>query len=188
DPLRPVLLDGLMSDLNTPAIRQLQRSLYEQSITVLENHHEVLPLEHLARKKVAVVSIGAPRTNAFQQTFCEHVRADRFSLEKDAPVSAFNSLYEFLKNYDLVLVSLHGTTMKSQTGYGIPETVSRFIDTVLVTRSAVLVDFGNAYTLTRFRNLKHAEAVVIAYEDFALPQELAAQLVVGSSTTQARLP
>jgi beta-glucosidase-like glycosyl hydrolase/CubicO group peptidase (beta-lactamase class C family) len=184
----PVDTAGLYRDLNAPAFSSLQRELYERSMTLLTNRDNTVPLTGLSSRHVAVVSVGAPADNRFSQLLSDHVRADFFTEEKDASTEVFRALYSFLGNFDLVVLSLHGTTMRSQNGYGVSENAALFIDSVLAAYPTVFVDFGNAYTLTRFRNLDRAKAVIMAYEDFALPHELAAQLLVGSTPAAARLP
>ncbi len=185
---QPIDTSNLILDLNSPEDIALQHTLFEKSITLLANHSEVLPLKDVYQKKLAVVSVGAPKGNRFQSVLSDYLRADFYAAEKDATQNVFDALFEFLKNYDIVLLSLHGTTMKFQTGYGIPENARAFIDSVMLKYPTVFVDFGNAYTLSRFRHLDKAKAVVLAYEDFPLPQELAAEVVVGASVASSRIP
>jgi CubicO group peptidase (beta-lactamase class C family)/beta-glucosidase-like glycosyl hydrolase len=184
----PVDTVQLYIDLNRPEAKLLQQELYEQSVTVLSNHNGRLPLKATAGLRVASVSIGKPKENTFQQALKDHYRVDLYAEEKDASSDVFSALYEFLKNYDLVIISLHGTTMRASNGFGISENAAAFIDSVLSNYKTVFVDFGNAYTLTRFTKLSQAEALVLAYEDFPLTQELAAQAIVGAEPTAARLP
>lgn len=188
DHYTPIDTASLIADLNSPGAKQLQQELYEKSVTVLTNQKEILPLKFTPDLRVASVSIGKPKENTFQQTLHDHFRIDQYAEEKDASADVFKALFEFLKNYDLVVLSLHGTTMRASNGFGISENAALFIDSVMATYPTVFVDFGNAYTLTRFRRLEKAKAVVLAYEDFPLTQQLAAQTIVGAATTAARLP
>ncbi|MFM8433082.1 MAG: serine hydrolase domain-containing protein, partial [Bacteroidota bacterium] len=128
------------------------------------------------------------KNNDFQSALSEHIRGDLYSIEKDAPSSAFQSLLDFLRNYDLVILSLHGTTMRVQSGYGITDKSRQFIESVLRSYKTVFVDFGNPYSLSRFRSLEKATAVILGYEDFKAPMVAAAQLISGATTTDARLP
>jgi beta-glucosidase-like glycosyl hydrolase/CubicO group peptidase (beta-lactamase class C family) len=179
---------NLMQDLQSPEALALQFDLFSEAVTVLKNDRELLPLHGLDSLRIASVVVGDRKYNAFQQQVREYARADVYAEDKDAPVSQFDALFSFLKNYDLLLLSVHGTTMKAQAGYGIPEVARRFIDSVLVTYPTVLVDFGNAYTLTRFRRLDKAKAVVLAYEDFPFVHGLAAQVVFGGLKAGGGLP
>ncbi|MFM2136188.1 MAG: hypothetical protein RL021_1588, partial [Bacteroidota bacterium] len=145
---QPVDTAQLLEQLNAPDMLHLQRELYERSLTLLKNSDQVVPLKHPGQRHIAVVSIGAPKNNRFRQVLSDHIRADFFAEEKEASTEVFNALFKFLGNFDQIILSLHGTTMRSQNGYGIPENAAAFIDSVLSAYPTVFVDFGNAYTLT----------------------------------------
>jgi len=179
---------NLIADLNTPDAVFLQRKMYEQSLTALTNKSSILPLKDLESMRIASIVIGDNKNNAFQEQLLKYGQVDVFSEDKDAPVSMFEAMAGFMANYDLVILSLHGTTMKAQTNFGIPHAARNFIDTILKTYSTVFVNFGNAYTLSQFNNLSNAEAVVIAYEDWPLTHELTAQAVMGGLSMEGRLP
>lgn len=179
---------NLISDLRSPEALSLQHELYRDAITVLKNDQGLLPLRGLDSIRIASVVVGDTKFNAFQQRLRDYARVDVYAEDKDAPVSQFEALFNFLKNYDLVILSVHGTTMKAQAGYGIPEVARKFIDSVMLKYPTVFVDFGNAYTLSRFNRLDKAKAIMLAYEDFPLVHSLAAQSVMGGSGSDGSLP
>ncbi len=179
---------NLYNDLNDGAGRLLQRKMYEESVTVLVNKDSLLPFRSREPYRIASVVIGDNLKNTFQQQLRYYGNVDIYAEDKDAPVAVFEALFNFLSNYDYVIVSLHGTSMKAQTGYGIPEVARWFIDTVMYTYKSVFVDFGNAYTLTRFERLKSAKAIILAYEDFPLTHSIAAQVVMGGLSASGKLP
>lgn len=179
---------NLIADLNTPEAVFLQRKMYEQSLTVLTNKKSILPLRGLDSLRIASIVIGDQKNNTFQNELLRYGRIDVFSEEKDAPVSMFEAMAGFMANYDLIILSFHGTTMKAQNNFGIPEAARNFVDTILKMYKTVFVNFGNAYTLSQFKNLSKANAVVLAYEDFSLTHELAAQSVMGGFSMNGKLP
>ncbi len=179
---------NLVRDLNPSSAIYLQRKLYEQSVTVVSNTDSLLPMRNLDSLRIASVVIGDVKDNAFQKQLKMYGRIDCYAEEKDAPVSIFDALYKFLENYDLIILSLHGTSMKAQSGYGISEAAQQFIDRVITKYKTVFVNFGNAYTFSRFQKLDSAAAVVIAYEDFPLTHELTAQAIMGGYTTKGKFP
>lgn len=179
---------GLYADLNAPGAIYLQHRLYENSLTVLRNEKSLLPLRSLDSIRIASVVIGDIKDNAFQRELRLYGRVDCFAEEKDAPVSIFEALFDFLKNYDVVILSLHGTSMKAQVNYGIPEVAQQFINRVVTSYKTVFADFGNAYTLAKLNGIDTARAIVLAYEDFPLTQQMAAQVVMGGMRSIGRLP
>ena len=183
----PIDTNQLYSKLNNPKAVLLQRKMFEQSITFLKNQDSLLPIKN-DTMRVASVVIGDKKDNAFQKQLKMYGNIDCYALEKDAPLSVFTALFNFLSNYDYVILSLHGTTMKAANNFGINDGEEQFIDTILATYKTIFVDFGNSYTLSRFKNLNKAKAVVLAYEDFPLTHEITAQSIFGGIKINGKLP
>ncbi len=184
----PIDTSNLLSRLNSNNGQFLQRSLFEKAITVLKNQDSILPLQRKDTLRIAVVSIGEKKDNAFQAQLKMYGKVDVFAEEKDAPLSVLMALYSFLSNYDYVILSLHSTTMKASTNFGISEGTIRFVDSVLIKYPTIFVDFGNSYTLSKFKNIQSAQAILLAYEDFPLMQQLAAQTIYGGIEATGTLP
>jgi beta-N-acetylhexosaminidase len=184
----PIDTTNLIEDLNKPSAIMLQREMYEKSVTVLSNKDSLLPFRSVDSLRIASVVIGDKKFNDFQQQLSLYGPVNYFAEDKDAAVSVFEALFNFLANYDYIILSLHGTTMRAQTGFGIPDVAASFIDTVLKTYKTVFVDFGNAYTLSRLKNLSEAKAVVLSYEDWQLPHSVTAQMIMGGLHTAGKLP
>jgi beta-glucosidase-like glycosyl hydrolase/CubicO group peptidase (beta-lactamase class C family) len=179
---------NLFNDLNTPHAQLLQKDLYEKAVTLLVNKDSLLPFRSKDSLRIACVVIGDKLKNPFQERLLSYENMDLFYEDKDAAVSVFNALYGFLANYDYVIVSLHGTTMKAQNNFGISEAANKFIDSVLISYKTVFVNFGNAYTLTRFNNLKSAQSLILAYEDIPITQSIAAQIIMGGVEARGKIP
>ena len=179
---------NLYADLNNPHSRLLQRELYERSITVLQNKDSLLPFRTKDTLRIASVVIGDKLNNPFQQQLKKYGNVDFYFEDKDAPKSMFEAMFSFLSNYDYVIVSLHGTNMRAKDGFGVPEVSRRFIDSVMKSYKTIFVNFGNAYTLSLFRNIKKSRAVILAYEDFSLTHSMAAQVIMGGLSASGTMP
>lgn len=185
---KPLDTTDLFKKINSPQALVLQRRLYEQSITLLTNQDSILPFHMKDTLRIASVVIGDKKDNTFQKQLKMYGNIECFAEDKDAPLSVLTALFNYLSNYDYVIVSLHGTTMKAATNYGIPEGASRFIDSVMLKYKTIFVDFGNSYTLSRFKNLASAKAIVLAYEDFPLVHQIAAESIFGAVRNSGTLP
>ena len=184
----PIDTTNLISDLNTPAAQILGRELFSKAITVLSGRDSLLPFVSAKKIKIASLVVGDKKDNSFQQMLGKYAPVDCFALDKDATTSVCDAMFHFLANYDLVILSLHGTTMKAQASFGMTEGEKQFIDTILKSYHTLFVDFGNAYTLSMIRNLKLARASILSYEDFPLMHELTAQMIMGAGTSSGKLP
>lgn len=184
----PIDTTILVQKLNSPEALLLQRELYSRSVTLLANEDSLIPFHTKDTLRIASVVIGDKKDNAFQKQLKMYGNVDCFAEDKDAPLSVMEALFTFLSNYDYIILSLHGTTMKAATNFGIPDGVSRFVDSVLLKYKTVFVDFGNSYTLSKFKNLEKAKALILAYEDFPLPHQITAQAIFGGISASGKIP
>jgi beta-N-acetylhexosaminidase len=180
---------NLYNDLNSSSAVALQQKMYETSITRLSNKDSILPLRWQDSLRIASVAIGESKSNAFQKQLQMYAPVECYTLDREAATSAFNAIKEYLKNYDVVILSLHNTVMNASKNFGISEQAEKFINEVTEKYKTVFVDFGNAYTLSRFSNLGKAKAVVLAYEDMPVTQSYAAQFLFGGAMdSEGKIP
>jgi beta-N-acetylhexosaminidase len=175
----PVELANLYNDLNKPEYRLLQRQLAGSALTVLQNRNSLLPLRHLDSLKIASVVLSSDRDTSFQQALGLYGRVDCFRLKGDG-FDNLDSIYTELKNYNLIIASVHSTDIRSVKKYGISDCMVDIVDTLAQTGKLLLDVFANPYVLNRFHNLDKAKALVLSYENSPLVQELSAQVIYGA--------
>ena len=179
---------NLINDLNSQPALHLQQLLYEKSLTLLSNKDSLIPIRDLASLKIASIVVGDAKFNSFQQQLKMYASIDCYAVERDAPLSVFDAMEKFLVNYDLVVLSLHNTTMNAQKDFGMTAATLRFLNAVIKKYKTVFVDFGNAYTLSKIESLGAAQALILAYEDMPVSQHLAAQLLFGGAQAKGKIP
>jgi beta-N-acetylhexosaminidase len=185
---QPIDTINLYQDLNSSPAVALQQRLYENSMTLLSNKDSLLPFRWQDSLRIASVVIGDAKNNFFQKQLQLYAPVECYALDKEASTSAYNSIKEYLKNYDVVILSLHNTVMNAAKNFGISENAQRFITEVMEKHKTVFVNFGNAYTLSKFSNLEKAKALLLAYEDMPVSQSYAAQFLFGASNPQGKIP
>ena len=185
---KPIDTTNIYEDLNTGYARWLQQTMYEKSVTVLKNTDSIIPVRWNDSLRIASVVIGDVKHNRFQEKINDYTPCEMYAIEKNEAVDVFESVRKYLVNYDLVILSIHGTTMKADKNFGITEQEEKFIAEILAAYPTILVDFGNAYTLTRFQNLDKAKAVVLSYEDTPLMHDVTAQVLFGGAGASGKLP
>ncbi|VAW24016.1 beta-glycosyl hydrolase / Uncharacterized esterase [hydrothermal vent metagenome] len=183
---QPVNIDGITSRLNNPVYEVTLRKLVEQSLTVIKNQG-VLPVERLDTLKIASVGIGRDTPSSFQYMLAKYTLVDHFVLPKDATGSSIDGLLKKLRPYNLVICGIHAHSFpKGQ--YGISEAQVKAVQRIVAEKKTINVYFGNAYGLKNFKHIEHSEALVLAYQDRKLNQELAAQLIFGAIGSNGKLP
>ncbi|MEO8087046.1 MAG: glycoside hydrolase family 3 N-terminal domain-containing protein, partial [Bacteroidota bacterium] len=184
----PIDTTNIYTDLNSTYAQGLQQMMYEKSVTILSNSDSIIPVRWMDSLRIASVVIGDRKNNPFQEKILEYTPCEQYAIEKNEAVDVFESVKKYLVNHDLVILSIHGTNMKSEKNFGITAQEEKFIDEVINSYPTILVDFGNAYTLTRFKNINKAKAVVLAYEDTPLMHVATAQVLFGGASASGKIP
>lgn len=184
----PVSLENLVDDLNTPDAAYLSRQLYENAITVIHNNSGLLPLHDFSGCRMASVVYNDSLSNPFQNRLADFARTDIYSIPRDAGDPFLDSLLFRLEKYDRVILSIHNTTTRSSAGFGIIDLLSGWAGRLSERVPVTVVVFGNAYTLTRMSSSLNAGALVLAYEDTPVMQQLTAQGLFGGATMNGRIP
>lgn len=182
-------LNNLTPDLNAPSGQYLNRKLSEQSVTVLKNDKDLIPLKKLDTLKIASLAIGGDSTtNYFQQHLNYYAPVDLYQMAKDAPKGKIDTLLKQLEKYNLLIISIHGTSSYSYKNYGITEQESYILNTLPKKAKVILNILGIPYTLNRLVGAEEADALMISYEDLENPQIASAQIIFGAIGAQGKLP
>ncbi|MDR2119040.1 MAG: serine hydrolase [Tannerellaceae bacterium] len=176
---RPVAIRGLSERINSPRAAWLAAKLNAEGITLLKNDSDALPLKQLNRKTTAVLSLGEPEGNAFQQMLNRYDSVACFSLPRNATAAEQQKTYKQLEAYDRIVCGVH--TVR------IPE--SEALRKLAAGKPLTFVFFTHPYFCRQYRkSIAKAEAVVMAYEGSPLAMEYAAQLIFGGIPAKGKLP
>lgn len=185
---KPIETEGLVADLNRPSAKLLIRQLSEASLTLLENKNEIIPVMALDTTKIAALSIGNTKSNAFQQQLKLYTDVDGYQIAYNASEQAVQKILQSLEKYDLVITGLHGVYRRplNQLRYSAP--VLAMIDQIAKEQRSIFVLFRNPYLLRQLKSLKEADGLIVAYQDDAVVEEAAAQAIFGGIPLLGQLP
>jgi hypothetical protein len=181
----PIKTKGLVEDLNSASAKSLQAKLVEQSLTVIRNEKETLPINFREYKKVAVVEIGAAAPTAFTAAISKYLPVDVFMMEKNPEYKSAMAWYDKLSEYDLVIADMVGTSNKASKNFGVTNESARILNSVGEKTTVVLAVLANPYSLSTLRDLSNIEGVVVAYQDDELTRKACAELIVGATDASA---
>lgn len=174
--------------LNSASAEVLRAELTAASLTVLRNSEGIIPIMDLEKKKIASVSVGRNAVSVFQKRLDNYTRIDSYTIPKTASANEFRVLLEKLKDFDLVLLSLHDLDMRPQKNFGLLPEVISFTGNLMAQTTSILTVFGNPYALDKLKGLDNAAGILLAYQENRLTQDLAAQLIFGGIGARGRLP
>ncbi|MFD2785433.1 glycoside hydrolase family 3 N-terminal domain-containing protein [Hymenobacter rubripertinctus] len=186
---RPIELKNITADLNTPHAQFLSRQLTEQSLTVLRNQQNLLPLLRLDTLRLATLTLGTTDTTYFQRMVADYAPARHFWLPATPSLDELTRMRETLRPYNMVLVGVNNLGRQPATSFGVtPEMNVLLRELGGKGQKLVVTVFGTAYALDRLRDLSRAEAVVLAYQESQNAQEVAAEVIFGGVSASGHLP
>ena len=164
-----------------------RRLLHEQSLTLLQNHNNMVPFQALDTMKIAVVSIGSSKTTSFQTMVKRYVNADFFHLRKNAPKEEIDRVIKLLSTYNTLICGIHQLNNSPERKYGTDSSIGYFLNAT-AKKNRIVCLFGNPYALNHLAGIEKVDGLLIAYQENIITQEAAAQALFGAIEITGRLP
>ncbi|MES2731229.1 MAG: glycoside hydrolase family 3 N-terminal domain-containing protein [Bacteroidota bacterium] len=198
DQSRLVELKNIVEDLNSPRAMVVNRKLVEASLTLVKNEQKsegasIIPLQRLDTLRIASLSLGSAQLTPFQQMLGNYTAVDHYNLTDKSTEADITQVKARLKAYNLVLMGIHGLSIRPARNYGITPALAALVknmsNTVQTNGGKVVISlFSNAYTLAKFEGLEQSNGVLLSYQENPVTQELAAQALFGGIGVQGKLP
>ncbi|MBL7943164.1 MAG: hypothetical protein JNM00_10385, partial [Flavobacteriales bacterium] len=187
--LRTVIeTDNLIDDLNTGEAELLRTNVIEESITVLRNGCNIIPVVPDANEKVAVVCVGGSAGNAFEAALSHYFPFDTFIMDKNPEFKTSIALHDTLCQYDLVIAAMMNTSNRAQKKFGLSNEAARILDAIGMSTDVVLCVFANPYGLDVLRDIDNIEGLVVAYQDDPATHGICAEAIAGALGVNGALP
>ena len=190
--IQPVNTTKLADDLNaqTP---QISKSIAENAITALINDDTIIPLILPVKDKnspkdfkVAYLGIGVRGDNTFARRMRADYNADAFYFNYKEDATRIATIAALLKTrYDIVIIGLHNFNRFPANNFGISSPAVQLMKQVQTDNKAVTFVFGNPYAI---KNLCDAKNIVACYQDDAITQTAAADILKGNIVAKGKLP
>ncbi|QMW02427.1 glycoside hydrolase family 3 N-terminal domain-containing protein [Spirosoma foliorum] len=184
---KPIQLGGLSADLNSSEAQLLKQELCEQSVTVIDNHNKLLPLNRLDTLRLASIAIGAEPGNVFQKTLNQYAPFQTLAFpEKPLSDADLTNILAQVGDVNTVVISFHRMSESAVRRFGITKPS---ID--LITRlkqrgiKVIVTSFGSPYSLPHFAG---ADALVCAYQELDDMQRVVPQVLFGGLGAKGMLP
>ena len=190
--LQPISIKKLADDLNaqTP---EISKAIADNAITTLRDDEKILPLipgskneETGKAYKIAYLGIGISNDNDFVRRLRADYNADAFyfTYKEDAGrIATIGAILE--TRYDLVVIGIHGFNRFPANNFGISSYAIQLVQQVQEKNKAITFVFGNPYAV---KNVCGAKNLVACYQDDAITQQAAADVLKGAIVTKGRLP
>ncbi len=179
-----ITLTNLTADLNAD-VKVLRTQTAQKAITLLQlQNKNILPLS--TDKKVAFVGFGTDKKNAFADSVQSRYKADAFYFSYNDSKAKSDSIIKALqKNYDAVVIGVHQLTKYPSNNFGLSKTAVAFLNKLQANAFAITFLFGNPYAV---KNMCGAANLLACYEDDAIFQQQAFEILKGTIKPQGTLP
>ncbi len=181
-------LNKLYEDLHKTSYNAQRRKLIEASLTLVQNKKDLVPLKRLDTLNIASVALGTSSEDVFQKTLklyapCHTVQKQSFSSPTES-----TKLVESLKEYNPIIVTLHGTNERSYKKYGLQKTHIDFIEQLAKSKQVILNFPANPYGLNQFDKISDIASILVSYNDNDEHQKFSAQAIFGGLPITGELP
>jgi beta-N-acetylhexosaminidase len=184
----PVPIKNLNKDLNPVNSNLLTRAIFRNSITLVKNENQLIPLSFLDRRKIAVIFIGDSVAQPFQEMISRYTPARYFSLPVSFQPKMADSLITTIQDDNLIIIALHCNQGLISKQYGIQDCTLRLIDTISLLKRVILDIFGSPYALSFFKSTRNMEDLVQSYQDTPDAQMFSAELICGGIGARGHMP
>jgi beta-N-acetylhexosaminidase len=169
---------NITKDLNqyTSSIRT---QVAKEAITLLADNNNVLDkIRKNASKKIAYVGIGGAANNVFITAL------NGYNISEAYYVNG-NELQAKLKEYDAVIIAVHGVALYPGKNFGLQPADVETANELLKNKNAMLVLFGNPYAMKYFCN---AQGALVGYDEKPETQKIMADIIAGKLRAKGKLP
>lgn len=178
---KPIAMANLYNELNGHEYDDLNYQLYENAVTVLKNEEEIVPVMELQNEKIAYVKLGDDDGSVYLNTLQKY--ADVTEVQEDS----LHLLSTRLKGYSTVIVGYH----KADGAWKKHDLSSKelvWLDTIAKNRRVIFTNFAKPYSLIPIKSFKNIKTVIQAYQNNAIAQTVAAEIVFGALGSKGKLP
>ncbi len=179
---KPVDTTNIIEDLNTRVDDVLYEEAVRNSLTVLKNDKEILPIKNLQNNKIAYLNFGDDDGSIFLDQLRKYAKIDWISGE------GLDDYIEKLKEYDYVIIGFHKSNSNPWKDYKFTEKELVWIYEIARTNKVILDVFTRPYALLDLRTSANFEGIVLSYQNSKVSQELSAQLIFGAIESKGKLP
>ena len=172
-------------NLNTYQDSVLKVKLMKSAITLIKNHHKCLPIRDLDKYRVAYIKMGEAPHHPFLKMLQRYHSVKVFEVQKEDR-SILKTLEK--ERINKVIVGYHRSDDSPWKSFDFTVSQRHFIEDLSRKFSTILTLFASAYSLSDCHFINHTDAVLLAYQNSVISQNLAAQMIFGALTPKGKLP
>jgi len=185
----PINTNNLTADLNSK-VNDMRKLIAENALTVLNKTDDTFlslaPEKNNQPGDVVYVSIGTGEDNALAKRLRADYNADVIYFNYLQDAGRIPSTVELIKSkYKKVIIGIHGYNRTPAKNFGLSSYAIDLVKQLQEQTNSATFVFGNPYAIKNFCGAKN---LVACYEDDAIIQNTAADLLQGKIPARGKLP
>ena len=172
---------NLDNDLNNISDKILNEQLVEQSLTVVKNKENIIPITNL-KKKIGYLSFGNDSGESFFSYLNKYSKVDKL-----INVNLENS-DNIISKYNTIIIGVHANSKTPWKSYKINKKEINLINHIAKKVDVIINVFGSPYTLKPFKSIRPIKGVIVSYQNSKIFQQKSAQLIFGALNSNGALP
>lgn len=173
-----VILENLKEDLNSEKDKALLDQLTKESITVIKNESQIVPIKNLS-KKIAYLKMGDSNSDEFFKMLNHYTKVDLIDSNSD--------FLRLIDGYDHIIVGLHKSDETPFESYKFTSTEKSNLELISKSSKVILTVFSKPYALMDI-DLTNISSIIVPYQNNAVTQQKTAQLIFGAIGSKGVLP
>ena len=179
---KPIIVENIEADLNRVADELLHRELVKNSLTLLKNENNNVPIRNLEKQKIAYVKLGDAENDAYVNMLKKYAKVTVVS------DTNLDGLITKLKPYNYVIIGFHKSNSHPWKSYKMSNKDLVWLQEIAKEKTVVLDVFTSPYSLLKIKSFTNIESVIVSYQNSKLSQEISAQLLFGAIAAKGKLP
>ena len=177
--------NNIFERINSQKALALKAELMENAVTLLKDEKKNIPIRQTKDINTATLSINTDEITIFQRRIDDYTKARHYHLQPGQLNEKKTSLINTFKQFDRVIISIHSEIGTRFAFKELPTDVINFLKEIEKMTEVIIVFFGNPYFTDRLENFP---AVLLAYDDEEIMQDITAQCLFGANPIKGKMP
>ncbi len=183
----PVETKNLISDLNNSNSEYINNKVASESITLIKNENEALPIVDVTRP-IANIIFGSDSFTELNSRLNNYTKVDDFVITS----SNFSSVKNKISKYSHIIISVDNPFYKSRRSKSTFKKqlaqMQAQIKELSKDKIVILNFIGNPYNLDEFGDDSFFDAILVSYKNTVYTQKFTASTIFGADSPNGVLP
>ncbi|MGC6284066.1 MAG: glycoside hydrolase family 3 N-terminal domain-containing protein [Polaribacter sp.] len=179
---KPIELENLESDIQSIEDELLHRKLVRNSLTVVKNTNNLIPISNLQNKKIAYIKFGDSDSNSFVSMLKNYTSVDVIRAKN------IDVLLDKIKPYNLLIIGFHKSNSNPWKKFDFTVRELVWLQLLAREKQVILDVFASPYALSKLKSFVNIESILVSYQNSSLSQKLSAQVIFGAFASNGKLP